>query len=65
MPADVRQKLFAAISQVLQDPETQAKLASQGLVASPSSSSAEFEAFVKREIPIWKQRTIESGATPT
>jgi tripartite-type tricarboxylate transporter receptor subunit TctC len=65
VPADVRQKLFAAVAQVLKDPENQAKLARQGLMASPSPSSAEFEAFVKREVPIWKQRVIDSGATPT
>jgi tripartite-type tricarboxylate transporter receptor subunit TctC len=64
VPADVREKLFNAIAKVLKDPENQAKLAHQGLLASPSPSSAEFEAFVKREIPLWKQRTIESGATP-
>ncbi|MDB5954579.1 tripartite tricarboxylate transporter substrate binding protein [Ramlibacter sp.] len=63
VPADARQKLFVALSKVLKDPENQAKLARQGLMASPSASSADFEAFVKREIPIWKQRTIESGAT--
>ncbi|MDB5861635.1 MAG: transporter substrate-binding protein [Ramlibacter sp.] len=65
VPPDVREKLFNAIAKVLKDPENQAKLAQQGLLASPSASSAEFEAFVRREIPIWKQRTIESGATST
>ena len=64
VPADVREKLFNAMARVLKDPDNQAKLAHQGLLASPSPSSAEFEAFVKREIPVWKQRTIESGATP-
>ncbi|HEV7616934.1 MAG TPA: tripartite tricarboxylate transporter substrate-binding protein [Burkholderiaceae bacterium] len=64
LPGPIREKLFTAVAQILKNPENQAKLARQGLMASPSSSSAEFEAFVKREVPIWKQRVIDSGATP-
>jgi tripartite-type tricarboxylate transporter receptor subunit TctC len=60
---DVREKLFNAASQVLKKPDAQGKLALQGMVASPSSSVADFEQFVRREVPIWKQRVIDSGAT--
>jgi tripartite-type tricarboxylate transporter receptor subunit TctC len=63
LAADVREKLFNAASQVLKKPEAQGKLALQGMVASPSSSVADFDQFVRREVPIWKQRVIDSGAT--
>jgi tripartite-type tricarboxylate transporter receptor subunit TctC len=63
LPADVREKLFNAAAQVLKKPDAQSKLALQGMVASPSSSIADFDQFVKREVPLWKQRVLDSGAT--
>jgi tripartite-type tricarboxylate transporter receptor subunit TctC len=65
IPAAVRDKLFQSAVQVLKTPGAQAALAKQGLMASPSSSTAEFEAFVRTEVPLWKQRTIDSGASAT
>jgi tripartite-type tricarboxylate transporter receptor subunit TctC len=62
LPANIREKLFASATQVLKNPEVQAKLALQGMAASPSSSIAEFDQFVRQEVPIWKQRVADSGA---
>jgi tripartite-type tricarboxylate transporter receptor subunit TctC len=63
LPANIRERLFNATAQVLRSPDVQGKLALQGMVASPSSSIADFDGFVRREVPIWKQRVQESGAT--
>lgn len=63
VPAVVKEKLFQAASRVLKTPAVQEAFAKQGLMASPSPSISEFDAFVKREVPIWKQRVIDSGAT--
>jgi tripartite-type tricarboxylate transporter receptor subunit TctC len=63
LPANIREKLFVATAQVLNNPEVRGKLALQGMAASPSPSSADFDQFVRREVPIWKQRVLESGAT--
>jgi tripartite-type tricarboxylate transporter receptor subunit TctC len=63
LPADIREKLFSAAAQVLKKADVQGKLALQGMVASPSSSIADFDQFVRREVPIWKQRVVDSGAT--
>lgn len=63
IPAAAREKLFQSAAQVLKTPAAQAALARQGLMAAPSASTADFEAFVRSEVPLWKQRTIESGAS--
>jgi tripartite-type tricarboxylate transporter receptor subunit TctC len=63
LPASIREKLFSAAAEVLKKPDVHAKLALQGMVASPSSSIADFDQFVRREVPIWKQRVVDSGAT--
>ncbi len=59
----VRQKLFEAINHALAQPRIQQRLTAEGLIFSPSNSTIEFEAFVKEEVPIWRQRVIDSGAT--
>src|SRR5258705_226401 len=63
LPANVREKLFNAAALVLRKPDVQGKLALQGMVASPSSSIADFDQFVRREVPLWKQRVLDSGAS--
>lgn len=63
VPTAAKEKLFAATHRLLSTPEAQEALARQGLVASASKTVAEFESFVAREVPIWKQRVLESGAT--
>lgn len=65
VPAAVKERLFAAATQVLATPAAKAALARQGLVVSPSRSMLEFSGFVEREVPVWKQRVLESGATAT
>ena len=60
---NVRQKLFEAINYALTQPRIQQRLTAEGLVFAPSVSTAEFEAFVKVEVPVWRQRVIDSGAT--
>jgi tripartite-type tricarboxylate transporter receptor subunit TctC len=63
LPANIREKLFSATTHVLKTPLARGRLALQGMVASPSSSIADFDLFVRREVPIWKQRVVDSGAT--
>ena len=60
---NVRQKLFDAINHALAQPRIQQRLTSEGLIVAPSASTAEFESFVNAEVPIWRQRVIDSGAT--
>ena len=59
---DVRQKLFDAINSALAQPRIQQRLTAEGLVVGPAASTVEFEAFVKDEVPVWRQRVIDSGA---
>ena len=59
----IRQKLFEAINHALAQPRIQQRLTAEGLIFSPSNSTIEFDVFVKEEVPIWRQRVIDSGAT--
>jgi len=59
---DVRQKLFESINHALAQPRIQQRLTAEGLIVAPAASTTAFETFVKEEVPIWRQRVIDSGA---
>ena len=61
-PAEVVDKVNAAIRKVLADPEMQNQLASRGAVASPSTP-AELRSFVATEVDRWGKAVKQSGAT--
>lgn len=63
IPAEDQQVLFSAISKVLADPETVKKLEGQGLIVEPAPSLQAFRDFVEKEVPIWKQYVLDSGAS--
>lgn len=63
IPAEDQQVLFSAISKVLADPDTVKKLESQGLIVEPAPSLQAFRDFVAKEVPIWKQYVLDSGAS--
>ncbi len=49
LPREITQKLFEASRQALSDPEVRAKLEKQGVVAYPSASPQEFEAWAQAD----------------
>ncbi len=61
-PAEVVDKVNAAIRKVLADPEMQSQLASRGAVAAPSTP-AELRSFVATEVDRWGKAVKQSGAT--
>ncbi|WP_442594992.1 Bug family tripartite tricarboxylate transporter substrate binding protein [Parapusillimonas sp. JC17] len=63
IPEDTQQTLFSAIGKVLSDPETIKKLEGQGLIVEAAPSLQAFRDFVEKEVPIWKQYVIDSGAS--
>lgn len=62
-PPDVVQRLFAAFSKALNDPNVRQDLAKMGMAADPSRSPADFDAFVKADAAVWARLVKESGAT--
>ncbi len=61
-PAEVIDKVNAALRKVLADPEMQAQLASRGAVASPSTP-VELRSFVASEVDRWGKAVKQAGAT--
>jgi len=61
-PAAAIQRVHAAMVKSLAKPEVRAKIALQGMDASPSSSPAAFEKEVKDEAPYWEKLVRDSGA---
>lgn len=60
LPGQITQRLFEASRQALSDPEVKAKLEKQGVVAYPSASPQEFEAWAQADGK--KQKTIAERA---
>ena len=58
----VRDRLFQATLKVLALPALQERFASEGLQSLPSESPAEFDAFIRREIPFWAEVVRDAGA---
>jgi tripartite-type tricarboxylate transporter receptor subunit TctC len=63
IPEEAQEVLFTSINKVLADPETIKKLEDQGLIVEPATSLKEFQDFVAKEVPIWKQYVQDSGAS--
>jgi tripartite-type tricarboxylate transporter receptor subunit TctC len=61
-PAAAIQRVHAAMVKSLAKPEVRAKIALQGMDASPSASPAAFEKEVKDEAPYWEKLVRDSGA---
>ena len=60
LPGQITQRLFEASRQALSDPEVKAKLEKQGVMAYPSASPQEFEAWAQADGK--KQKTIAERA---
>jgi tripartite-type tricarboxylate transporter receptor subunit TctC len=60
-PPDQINRINAAISKALQDPELQKKLADQGSVPAPNSV-ADFKSFIQKETGKWAELVKISGA---
>jgi len=60
-PPDQINRINAAISKALQDPELQKKLADQGSVPAPNSV-ADFKSFIQKETAKWAELVKISGA---
>jgi tripartite-type tricarboxylate transporter receptor subunit TctC len=61
-PAAAIQRLHVALNKGLDKPEVRAKIALQGMDATPSASPAAFDAEVKKETPYWEKLVRDSGA---
>jgi tripartite-type tricarboxylate transporter receptor subunit TctC len=59
-PADIVQKLNVEIARALKDPEFEHQLTTLG-IDPLGSTPAEFAAFLRDEIPRWKQIALEAG----
>jgi tripartite-type tricarboxylate transporter receptor subunit TctC len=62
LPPAIRDRLFEATRALLAQPAVQERLAQEGLRALPSESPAEFDAFLRREIPFWAGVVKDAGA---
>jgi tripartite-type tricarboxylate transporter receptor subunit TctC len=62
LAAPVRDRLFAATKATLASPGIAPKLAGEGLQATPSASPAEFDAYIRSEIPFWADVVKSAGA---
>ena len=60
-PAAIVDRLNAEINKVLEMPEVKARMAEQGLTSSPNSP-ADFNAYLRAEIPKWAKAIKDSGA---
>lgn len=61
-PADVLQKLNAAMKEVLEDPAVKEKFAAQGFAANWMSQK-DFSAYLQNEVDKWAKVAKDSGAT--
>jgi tripartite-type tricarboxylate transporter receptor subunit TctC len=62
-PKAVIDKLNAEINKVLKDPEFRSQIIKIGI--DPLGGSAdEAAAFLRKELPIWKQRAVDAGLKP-
>ena len=62
MPGPIVAKLNRTLNTVLQDPDSQKRLAAVG-VDPLTSTPEEFSAYIKTEIPKWARVVKASGAT--
>lgn len=63
LPAEVVTKINAAINQIVNDPQTQAKLAVLGFDAF-SGSTQDFNRFVQDQLQLWKRLIQDAGIKP-
>jgi tripartite-type tricarboxylate transporter receptor subunit TctC len=63
IPADVREKLSAAL-QAINDPETQAQPKAQGLQLPADTAPAYLANVMKQEVAQWRKLIEETGAKP-
>ena len=63
LPADITDKLNAAIVAALKEPRMRAQLESEGAAPAPSSA-ADFAAFVRDDVQRWAPIVKQSGARP-
>jgi hypothetical protein len=58
----IQRSLNAELNRVLRDPSVMSRLAEMGS-RDVSGSSAQFQAFIKQELPLWESVVKRSGAT--
>jgi tripartite-type tricarboxylate transporter receptor subunit TctC len=63
LPPAITDRLFQAMQAVLAQPAVQERMATEGLRTLPSASPAEFDAFIRREMPFWAQVVKDAEAT--
>ncbi|WP_165943276.1 Bug family tripartite tricarboxylate transporter substrate binding protein [Roseicella aquatilis] len=63
LPAAQRDRAFAALNAALSDRSVQERFSGEGLRAWPSAGPAEFDAFIRTEMPFWAQVVRDAGAT--
>ena len=63
LPADITDKLNAAIVAALKDPRMRTQLENEGATPAPSSA-ADFAAFVRDDVQRWAPIVKQSGARP-
>lgn len=63
LPASVRARLFEATARIIAQPVVQERLAQEGLQALASASPEEFDALIRREVPVWAEVVRTAGAS--
>lgn len=61
IPTQARDRLFEAMTRVLALSDVKERLAKEGLHVTPSASPDAFEAYVKEEIPFWRDVVLQTG----
>ena len=62
LPVPIRDRLFAAFTRILEDTAVQDRMKQEGLQPSLSPSPAEFDAFIRQQIPFWAEVVRAAGA---
>ncbi len=62
LPPAIRDRLFAAFTAIVGDPAVRDRMRQEGLQPTPSASPAEFDAFIRQQIPFWAEIVRAAGA---
>lgn len=62
LPAAIRDRYFQVFTRILATPAVQDRMKQEGLQPIPSASPAEFEAYIRQQIPFWAEVVRAAGA---